>query len=130
MTRVQKAGVNDPLFFPAPGPVGQGTDDTLKAGAAFHAPDPHTLVATIRCAGALAVTLRGLFTGGGTLSFKYLRPVPPYTGQYGVGNPADKPVLANAEFLYTFEPNGESAVLVTFTEAAAGSVTFLDVMQQ
>jgi hypothetical protein len=120
-----RAGVPDPLDARVHRPVG-GDADTLKAGATYA--NGNTRTALLPIAGALSVRLRGLFTGaGGTIALAYLRPdgVTPYT----TNNPASIPVTAGAEFVSTFQPNGEGWLRVQFTASGTGAVTYFDVMQ-
>lgn len=122
--QLRTGGTPDPLDARRHRPVSGGT---LEAGAAFVNLDVDDTIVPI--AGALAVRVRGLFTGGGTLSFSYLRP-PPFEGTaYTVSNPPSVVVVANTEFVTTFEPQGESLVRIRFTASATGVVTYLDVMQ-
>ena len=81
---------------------------------------------------ALRRTPSGLtFTGGGTLSFAFLRP-PPHDGTAYTAAPvphADVAVVANVEASADINPGGESLLRVTFTAAADGVVTFADQSQ-
>jgi hypothetical protein len=148
----QARGTSDPLDFRNARPVGDRASKivvpaTNLYGGNLATNDPGThfvngdaVTAEIAIAGALLVRLRGKFTGGGTLSFKYLRPGsarnPDSTGAgYSYSTALDTPhadvaVVANTEFLADIEPGGESDLLLTFTPSADGVVTFLDVMQQ
>lgn len=129
MTRVQKAGVGDPLKAIAAGPLGLGEDETLFAGATFEDGVTDPLVCFRTTASALQFCFRAaLVDGGGVFSFEFIRPVPPYTIPYTVANPDPLPCAADAEVEYTFPCNGEHRVKITFTPsaAAAGSVGFVD----
>lgn len=128
MTRVQAAGVCDPLKVIAAGPLGLGEDDTLFAGAEFDAADD-PLVCYRSVASALQFTLHAKVTGGtGVFSFAFCRPVPPYTIPYVVGNPDPVAVVADTEKVGTFACRGEHMVKITFTPDAlqVGSITFVD----
>lgn len=126
-------GSPDPLDFrrhrPVEGNFGAGAN-SFAASAAFSVAGGN-IVKVIPIAGALAITLRGLFaTQGGTLSFAYLRPPPADATAYGVSNPANVTVTANTEFATTINPNGEGNLRITFAPGGTGSVTFFDQMQQ
>ena len=151
MQNRQQAGTSDPLDFRNARPVGKrvaivtpqtnlygGNLATNDPGTAFTNADP--VVAEVAIAGAFLVRLRGLFTGDGTLSFRYLRPASarpadPSAAGYAydptvTGPHADVTVTADTEFLVDINPGGESDLEVTFTPGADGVVTFFDVMQQ
>lgn len=132
-----RAGTSDPLDFRFHRALG-GSSDTLKQGATLANGVAVTCVVPI--AGALAVRLRGLFTAGGTMTFRYLYPASrrdPNTAlssqvySSAVIPPAGNlTVVANTEFAQDITPNGESDLLITFTPSGAGAVTFFDGMQQ
>ncbi len=148
----RRKGTSDPLDFRNARPVGHrvgkvATPDTNLYGGNLATNDPGThftngtaCIAEEAIAGALLVRIRGLFTGGGTLSFKYLRPAsarnPDSTGAgYAYSTALDTPhadvvVVANTEFLADIESGGESDLLLTFTPTADGVVTWLDISQQ
>ena len=147
----QQAGTSDPLDFPVARTVGHKaganpTPETNLYGGNLATNDPGTVftdgdavTAEVKIAGAFLVRLRGLFTGGGTLNMKYLRPAasrapsgsPGYTYDPSLEGPGtDVTVVANTEFVVDINPGGESDLLITFTPAADGHVVFFDVMQQ
>lgn len=146
----QQAGTSDPLDFRNARPVGTrpgavespatnlygGNLATNDPGTAFTNADAVT--AEVAIAGAFLIRLRGLFTGGGTLNMKYLRPAscrapagsPGYTYDESLEGPGtDVTVVANTEFVVDISPGGESDLLLTFTPTADGHVVFFDVMQ-
>lgn len=147
--RLQK-GTSDPLDFRNARPVGHPVKVIVPAvnlyGGNLGTNDPGThfvngtaVKAEEAIAGALGVRLRGLFTGGGTLSFLYLRPASArsaagsagFSYAAGVTPPhADVVVVANTEFLVDIAPGGESDMQITFAPTADGVVTFFDIMQQ
>lgn len=129
----ENEGPPDPLDFRRHRQV-EGNDgagaNTFAPGAAFSVAGG-AFSKIVPVAGALAVTVRGLFaTVGGTLAFVYVRPAPNTATAYGVSNPPNVTVTGDAEFLATFTPNGEGNVKITFTPGGSGTVTFFDVMQQ
>lgn len=129
----QDEGPPDPLDFrrhrQVEGNNGAGAN-TFAPGAAFSVAGG-AFSKIVPVAGALAITLRGLFaTAGGTLSFAYVRPAPNTATAYGVSNPGNVTVSANTEFATSITPNGEGNLQITFTPGGSGTVTFFDVMQQ
>jgi hypothetical protein len=136
VTRVQAAGVSDPLKVIAAGPLGLGEDDTLRAGAEFDAAeDP--LVCFRSIASALEFTLHAKVAGGtGVFSFEFCRPVPPYTTPYGQCNPSDTlaldPGTNDGEGAVSIECHGEHLVKITFTPDAdqSGTIVFVDGSQR
>ena len=123
------AGTPDPLDFRRHRAIPDFKDGlpfTVAGGA---------ITALLPIAGALAVTLRGLFaatggTGSGTLTFAYRRPPTNVQTAYGISNPPNVAVVGGTEFIVTINPNGESVLAVTFTPSDTGVVTFFDQMQQ
>jgi hypothetical protein len=147
----QAAGTSDPLDFRNARTLGRRpgsvpSPETNLYGGNLATNDPGTaftngdaVTAEVAIAGALLIRIRGLFTGGGTISLAYLRPAasrpadPAAAGYAYTADPAphaDVDVTADTEFSFDINPGGESDLLVTFTPSADGVVTFLDVMQQ
>lgn len=132
-TRQLGAGTSDPLDFRYARPVAPA-GNALAQGGEFVNATPVSHVVAI--AGALFVRFRGKFTGGGELTFQYLRPRSirsSDTDGYDVtlnGPHSAVTVVLNTEFCIDIEPGGESDLLVVFTPSANGEVTFFDVMQQ
>lgn len=126
-TRKIGAGTSDPLDFRYHRPV-------APAGTALASGEAISWVVAI--AGAFFVRHRGKFTVAGTMTFQYLRPRSVRTGDDdGYSTTLDPPhadvaVVAATEFLVDIEPGGESDLLITFTPADDGTVTFFDTMQQ
>lgn len=128
-SKLNEAGTPDPLDFRRARPIAE-----FKDGLAFSVAGG-AITALIPIAGALAVTLRGLFaatggTGSGTLSFAYRRSPSNVQTAYGISNPGNVAVTGGTEFIVTINPNGESILAVTFTPSDTGVVTFFDQMQQ
>lgn len=136
MGQPDDAGTPDPLDFrrhrTVDAPLGGQPPGVLGAACPFVNGTPITKL--IPVAGALSVTLRGLFaatggTGSGTLSFQFMRPAPFSTTPYATNNPANVAVTGGTEFIVTINPNGEAWMLVTFTPSGNGVVTYFDQMQ-
>lgn len=128
MTRVQSAGVGDPLKAIAAGPLGLGEDETLFQSATFDGIDD-VLECYRTTASALQFCFRAKVTGGtGVFSFEFIRPVPPYTIPYTVGNPTDLAAPDGTELFKTIACAGEHRIKITFTPDAdqAGTVDFVD----
>lgn len=130
---LNNAGVPPTLTVREPRTVGGLFSD----GAVILDANTYTQVTAI--AGALGIRLRGKFTCGGTLSFRYRRP--PGAGGKSGGNAAiaydstlngpavDVVVVANTEFCVpTIEPVGEAYLAIKFDPTADGVVTFFDVL--
>lgn len=99
----------------------------FNPGGAFVNATP--VKARVPFAGAVRGRIRILTAaGGGTLSSKWLRP----DGEtpYAANNPADVAVVAGVENKLDIDPNfGEGILELTFTPAANGSFTYVDVSQ-
>lgn len=95
--------------------------------------DANTYTQVTAIAGALAVRLRGKFTCGGTLSFRYRRPPPSAGTEYSSALAApsvDVVVVANTEFLVDITPVGEAYLAIKFDPTADGACTFLDILAE
>lgn len=107
--------------------------DVFADGAAFV--NGTAIAVLLPIAGALLIRLRLLVTGGGSLTFAYVRP-PAGQGTpllaYGAVLPAAPlPVVANVEGSQDItNAAGECYLLVTYTPSAGGVVTFADIMMR
>lgn len=96
----------------------------LKTGASFS--NGVAVNERIYTGGASRFRGRWKSTGGGTLSFTFLRH--DGTTAYSTLNPGSVAVVANTETSFTVDPHyGEKYLTITFTPSADGTITYFDI---
>lgn len=128
MTRVQSAGVGDPLKAIAAGPLGLGEDETLFAGATFEDGETDPLFCYRTIAAAIQFCFRAKVSGGaGVFSFEFIQPIPPYTIPYADNNPDDVAAADDVGFMALIACHGEHRIKITFTPDAdeSGSIDYV-----